>query len=114
MVWFECPYLEQTVELSESRIRHVRMLHRNLPGVFDSTVAIVLREPDEVRRRSTYRDELLFIREFEGSEFPFVVVVVVESEPRNDQESHRYWVVTVYADEDEPAMGDVVWKHDDG
>jgi len=110
-VWLECPYFGRPVELSDSRIAHIRRFHGGLSPDPVRAVAEVLLRPDEVRGRAVYRQEFLFVKALvEG--YPFVVVVVVESEPRDDAEPPRLWVVTSYPTHDNPAMGDVLWSHD--
>ena len=88
-----CPYLGQTVELTDRRQQHILSKHPDfLPEYFDQLTQTVA-DPDEIRRDSRFPTTRLFARWFtdvKGGKF--VVVAVVSNPP--PQESH--WIVPAY------------------
>jgi hypothetical protein len=71
-----------------------------------SDLVLALSEPDEVRRRSWRQGELLFVRH--SGEGDIVVVVTLSSEPENDIDAPRTWVVTAYVSGNAP-LSEVLW-----
>lgn len=107
MTWFECPYVNAAVELTDERWAHVRTQHRYFRPEDRDVIAAVLAHPGEIRRRVMDLDELLFVRSFESGERPICVVVT-----RID-DGERWWVVTAYRTDVEVGTGDVVWSDDE-
>ena len=102
---FSCPYLRGAVELTKEREEHIRERHPDLLPKLADRIAIVLADPDDVRRSSRSGSARLFSRWFDDimAGKHVVVVVVSQSAPR------RHWVITSYLVK-RLAQGDVEWK----
>lgn len=103
---FDCPYLNGSVELSVERRRHIAERHPDLPFDYQHRLALVIADPDQVRRSARMSTARLFSRWFDSLHGGKHVVVVVVSAARPEG---RHWVVTAYVAR-RLAEGDIEWK----
>lgn len=90
---FECPYLHTEVELTAEREQRIALHHPDLLPPHRDRLALVLREPDQVRRSERFANARLFSRWFEDLPGGKHVVVVVVSDAAPGE---RHWIVTAY------------------
>ena len=93
MTYFQCPYLNSDVELTDERDEHIAKRHPDLLPNYRQSIAETLASPDQVRRSSRFADARLFSRWFKNvRDGKYVVVIVVsDAEP-----SERHWIITAY------------------
>lgn len=91
MLFFPCPHLGATVELSPERERHIGEGHPELLPDLHGWIAETLRHPDAVRRSRRALRARLFTRWYPDESDGKYVVVVVLSET-----DERHWIVTAY------------------
>jgi hypothetical protein len=103
---FSCPYLQEEVELTEERERHIAERHPDLLPEYRERIAETLADPDQVRKSARFGSAKLFSRWYtdlrEGKHV--VVVVVSEREPHA-----RHWIITAYMAR-KLAPGDMEWE----
>jgi hypothetical protein len=107
--WFECPYLGESVELTDEREAHVRAYHPELLASGYDLVDATLTEPDLIREDADRADTLLFSRWYDepahrrGGRYAVVAVVIDRAPvPRN-------WIITAYVARRVPER-DVIWR----
>jgi hypothetical protein len=94
------------VELTDEREGHIREKHADvLEGGFD-LLALVLAEPDLVRRDAQAPNTLKFSRWYDGDDRGRYAVVIVV---RDQGTATRNWVVTAFSARRIPE-GDVIWR----
>lgn len=101
-----CPYLGETVELTDERQQHILSKHPDFLPEYFNQLAQTVADPDEVRRDSRFPATCLFARWFtdvKGGKF-VVVAVVSDPPPQN-----RHWIVTAYIAR-KLAQGAIEWK----
>lgn len=103
---FECPYLNEFVELTEERRRHIESSHPEILPQHEEHLALTLADPDEVRIDDEYPNTHLFIRWFEGLFGGKLVIVAVVSD---SGPAVRHWIVTSFIAR-KPARGVIEWK----
>jgi hypothetical protein len=108
MAYFDCPYLDVQVELTEERERHIAERHPDLLPDYRHCIADTLLEPDEVRRSTRFAGARLLSRWFESLRGGKHVVVVVVGDTDLDG---RQWIVTAYMAR-RLAQGEIEWKRD--
>jgi hypothetical protein len=107
VAWLGCPYLDDDVELTPERQRHIGRRH---PSVSMEAIADTLASPVAAVRRPWLPDETLLIKEIDaGAGAKHIVVVVVRDEPQTEFDRPRHWVVTAYLAEALPG-GVVEWQ----
>ncbi len=90
---FPCPYLNNSVELTEERLNHISETHPDLLPIYLKELAETLANPDQIRRSSQLQNALLFARWFDHiRDGKYVVVVVVT----DTTPTKRYWIITAY------------------
>jgi hypothetical protein len=103
---FPCPYLNDEVELTEERERHITERHPDLLPEHRPRIAETLSRPDQVRTSARFGSAKLFSRWYtEVRQGKYVVVVVVSE--RTPQE--RHWIITAYL-ASRLAPGGVEWQ----
>jgi hypothetical protein len=106
--YFDCPYLETSVELTPERERHIINRHPDLPQDYLGLIGATLAEPDEIRCDQRFEETLLFSRWFSNIQRgQFLVVAVVSDRVRADFDD-RHWIVTVYLAKT-VTQGDPIW-----
>ena len=93
MIWFECPYLNGHVELTDERERHIAEAHPDLLPGLGERLAQTLADPDRIRRSVRSSRTRLFSRrviDVRGGKH-VVVVVVSDAAPGG-----RHWIITAY------------------
>lgn len=101
-----CPYLGETVELTDERQQHILSKHPDFLPEYFNQLAQTVADPDEVRRDSRFPATRLFAHWFtdvKGGKF-VVVAVVSDPPPQN-----RHWIVTAYIAR-KLAQGAIEWK----
>jgi hypothetical protein len=85
-----CPYLGQSVELSDERKSHIAERHPDLLPKHIDRLRDTVSNPDQVRKSERFGGAILFTRQFEDklSGKHIVVVIVSETAPK------RHWVIT--------------------
>jgi len=93
MTYFQCPYLDSDVELTEEREEHIVQQHPDLLPKFRQAIVDTLADPDQIRRSSRFADARLFTRWFKTIKDGKYVVVIVVSDAEH---SKRHWIITAY------------------
>jgi hypothetical protein len=92
-MYFDCPYLNSQVELTEERLQHIIQTHPELINIYQDALANTLFNPDQVRLSSRFNNTRLFTKWFKGiRQGKYLIIVVVnDSMPNN-----RNWIITAY------------------
>lgn len=102
---FSCPYLNDTVELTEEREQHITETHPGTLPIYQSQIALTLADPDQVRRSGRDERACLFVKWFASIRTGrYMVVVTVK-----DLAPLRHWIVTAYTAR-KLAGGEVEWS----
>jgi hypothetical protein len=107
---FECPYLQDFVELSEERANHIVTKHPELAGDFVDRLGVVLSDPDEIRTDGRFPLSRLFARWFDDILGGKILVVAVVTDNAEASTDCRHWVVTAYPTRRLPGKGVVEWS----
>ena len=106
MILLECPFLKQPVRVSRELERHILLDNDDLAADWPRLVALVLEDPDEIRRSARDEGTLVFGRWYpELVHGKFVLVVVV----LDSTGGQGPWVVTAYVARRWRA-GTVAWR----
>lgn len=93
MARFPCPYLQNEVELTQERERHIADHHPDLLPHHRACIVEKLADPDQVRRSTRFGNAKLFSRWYADlREGKYVVVVVVSDSGM----AERPWIITSY------------------
>jgi len=106
MAFIYCPFLSDTVELTDERERHIAEAHPDLFPDHRDCIDEALSSPDLVRRSARVANARLFSRWFatvHGGKHVVVVVVSGAGAPR------RHWVITAYIAR-HGSEKDLLWK----
>jgi hypothetical protein len=103
---FLCPWLNGEVELTEERERHIEEKHAGLLPGYRDKIAVVLADPEVIRRRGDAPPERLFSRWYTDLGRGRHVVVVVVTQAHNPP---RHWIVTAYMARRLP-RGGIEWR----
>ena len=109
MTRFLCPYLDDEVELSQERERHITERHPDFLPTHRARLGETLHAPDEIRRSAHAATARLFSRCYDdlSGRGSYVVVVVVSDVGAR----RRHWIVTGYIART-LAQGEVEWSRD--
>jgi hypothetical protein len=102
---FFCPYLDDDVELTDERERHMLDRHPDLPSSYLEFIAETLDAPDEIRCDVRFENTLLFSRWYSNLRKGryIVVAVVTDAAPQE-----RHWIVTTYLSRT-VTQGETIW-----
>jgi len=106
MIYYQCPYLSNIVELSDERRKHIQKNHPDLLPKYEDRIQAILSNPDQVRVSERSKNAHLFSKWFDniqGGKY-IVVVVVSDAWPVN-----RHWIVTSYMT-GRLSGGEIEWK----
>ena len=107
MTFFQCPYLDSDVELTDERKYHITLRHPDLLPMHQQCIPDTLILPDRVTRSSRIGRARLFSRWFEWLRGGKYVVVVVVSDLTS---AERHWVITAYMTNRLARGGDIEWE----
>ena len=101
-----CPYLEQDVELTEERRRHILARHPDLLPRYTRRIRETILAPECVVAKGYPMPARLFVRWYDSPGFGrYVVVAVVTDRGEPD----RHWIVTAYTAHELPD-GELEWQ----
>jgi hypothetical protein len=101
---FFCPYLNNSIELTEERYQHILKTHPGTLPDYLPQLADTLKDPDLIRSSDRDPNALLFSKWFEtirGGRYLVIVVI-------NPIQPERPWIITTYTAR-KITGGKVVW-----
>ena len=107
MTYFQCHYLNSTVELTDERERHITERHPDLLPEYRERLVDVLVDPDQIRLSTRFENARLFSRWFDDLHGGKYVVVVVVSDIKANHS--RHWIITAYMTRN-LVEGEVQWQ----
>lgn len=103
--FFPCPYLESEVELTEGRVKHIKLRHPGTLPQYQTQLEATLSNPDQIRQSARDNEALLFSKWFDTIRTGRYLIVVVVG----DNSSTRRWIITVYTAR-KISGGEVIWQ----
>jgi hypothetical protein len=109
MALFLCPYLGQSVELTDERRIHIAERHPGILPIYEPQLIETMAIPDTIHKSKYDEAALIFSKWFDNiSSGRYLIAIVVQSESK---ELPRVWMITVYTSKKIP-KGAILWKND--
>jgi hypothetical protein len=103
-MWFECPYLDANVELTDERTTHIVTKHTEVADEYVRLLNFTLAAPQLVMESRRSRTALIFSRWYHDLQGGKYFMAVVERD-----RAGRYWIITAHLSDVE-LRGEVIWR----
>jgi len=81
MIYYQCSYLSNIVELSDERRKHIQKNHPDLLPKYEDRIQAILSNPDQIRVSERSKNAHLFSKWFDNIQGGKYIVVVSDAWP---------------------------------